>query len=181
MDYEFKPLILLILVGAALAFFIYYVYFVEPILTELIPFLTKHSDKIVWNQNIKIGFFEYLAERMNFYISIPGMLLVFPGLWILLKKRMENYQEKFIYSWLFAWFIIYILSAPQLLSFMLRLGKEELFILPLFATAAGAACSHFWKKGKIFQSSIIIILIFYLVYSLAVWISNIKSFMVFIE
>lgn len=181
MDYEFKPLILLILVGAALAFFIYYVYFVEPILTELIPFLTKHSDKIVWNQNIKIGFFEYLAERMNFYISIPGMLLVFPGLWLLLKKRMDKYHEKFIYSWLFAWFIIYILSAPQLLSFMLRLGKEELFILPLFATAAGAACSHFWKKGKIFQSSIIIILIFYLVYSLAVWISNIKSFMVFIE
>lgn len=180
-DSETRRLLLLFFVSAMIAFFIYYIYFVEPMVTELIPFLANNSDKIVWNKDIQIGFFEYLAQRMAFYISIPGMILVFPGLWILFKQKMEKYRRKFLYSWIGAWFILYILSAPQLLSFMLRLGKEELFILPLFATAAGAASAFFWKKGKIFKIAIIAIFAIFIGLSLYNWASNIKSFMVFIE
>lgn len=180
-DPEFKPLLVLVSLGVFMAFFAYYVYFMEPIFTELIPFLTSHSDKIVWNQNIEKGFLEYLFGRMNFYMSVPGMILVFPGLWLLYKKPMDNYKKKFMWAWFLSWFIIYILSAPQLLSFILRLGKEELFILPLFACAAGAAASYFWNKRKIFRYLIIAVFIIFICFSLFKWMTNIKSFMIFIE
>jgi fucose permease len=73
------------------------------------------------------------------------------------------------------------LSAPQLFSFILRLGKEELFILPLFACAAGAACSHFWEKGNVYRYLIFIIFTIFIGLSLLKWAANIKSFMIFIE
>jgi hypothetical protein len=180
-DSEFKPLIILVSLAVILAFFIYYVYFMKPIFTELIPFLIAHSDRIAWNQNIEKNFLDYMASRMNFYLSIPGMFLVFPGIWLLIKKPMETYRKKFLSAWFLSWFIIYILSAPQLFSFILRLGKEELFVLPLFACAAGISCSHFWKKGKIFRYLIVIVFLFFIGLSLLKWMANIKSFMVFIE
>jgi len=178
---EFKSLFILVTLAVILAFCIYYIYFMEPIFTELIPFLTAHSDRIVWNQNIEKDFLEYLVSRMNFYLSIPGMLLVFPGIWLLIKKPMETYRKKFLSAWFLSWLIIYILSAPQLLSFILRLGKEELFILPLFACATGAACSHFWEKGKIYRYLIFIVFSSFISLSLLKWMANIKSFMIFIE
>jgi hypothetical protein len=180
-DQEFKSLFILVSLAVILAFFIYYIYFMKPIFTELIPFLTAHSDKIVWNQNIEKNFIEYLVSRMNFYLSIPGMILVFPGIWLLIKRPMDTYRKKFLSAWFLSWFIIYILSAPQLFSFILRLGKEELFILPLFACAAGAACSYFWGKGKIYKFLIFIIFAFFIGLSLLKWAVNIKSFMIFIE
>ncbi len=178
---ETKPLVKTFLLALGVSFFIYYIYFLKPIFTELLPFLAKNGSSIHWEAGTDVGFLTYLLQRVEFYLSIPGILLVIPGLYLLSGFKLDEFKRKFIKAWFITWFLIYILAAPQLLSFVFRLGKEGLFILPLFSAAAGLTLTWLWKRGKIGRFSAILVLFIYIGHNMIEWFDKIRNFMVFVE
>jgi len=178
---EFRPTLWIILLSLICSFLIYYIYFVSPIFTELIPFMAEHTGNVNFDSAPEGTLTNYLITRLIFYISIPGLILVLPGLYLLTRQKIDYYWKKFLYSWLATWFLIYLFAAPGLLAFILRLGKEGLFILPLFSIFAGLTASFLWERGKKGKFGIIAIFVVYIAFSLYKWAMNIKTFMIFVE
>ncbi|MBN2136107.1 MAG: hypothetical protein JW737_10270 [Acidobacteria bacterium] len=176
-----KAVIVLVIIALAASLLIYYIYFVKPILTELIPFMAKNGSTISWDESMDFGFFKYLVTRLNFYASIPGLILVLPGIFLVRKYKFKEFERKFLLSWFWTWLLIYLFAAPQLLSFILRLGKEGMFIIPLFALFAGVTLTQIWKRALYGKILALALLSGYILFSLYKWAMNIKSFMIFID
>jgi hypothetical protein len=176
-----KTVIILVIIALIAAIFIYYIYFVKPIFMELIPFMAKNGSAISWDESMNFGFLKYLVTRLNFYVSIPGLILILPGIFLVRKYKFKEFERKFLLSWFWTWLLIYIFAAPQLLSFILRLGKEGMFVIPLFALFAGITLTQIWKRALYGKILALAFLSGYILFSLYKWAMNIKSFMIFID